>query len=157
MGDSIGVLESGPLVQVGTPDEIYNSPRRHAFVASFVGSPAINLLSAAVRVGRLVVEPGKLELPLDGDVAVRAPAGADRITLGVRAEDVLLGQGGLEGRVYAVENHGVEKVVTLKVNEHALKATVPARMPVEVDTTVPFAFNPRKLQFFDAQTGVNLN
>jgi multiple sugar transport system ATP-binding protein len=156
MGDKVGVLNHGRIVQIGTPHEIYNRPR-DTFVATFVGSPAMNLLSAAVRVGRLIVEPGKLEVPLEGDVAVRAPSGADRVTLGVRSEDVLLGQGGLEGQVYAVENHGVEKVVTLKVNEHALKATVPAGMAIEVDATVPFTFNPRKLQFFDAQTGVNLN
>jgi len=156
MGDKVGILNHGRIVQIGTPHEIYNRPR-DTFVATFVGSPAMNLLSAAVRVGRLIVEPGKLEVPLEGDVAVRAPSGADRVTLGVRSEDVLLGQGGLEGQVYAVENHGVEKVVTLKVNEHTLKATVPARMAIEVDTTVPFTFNPRKLQFFDAQTGVNLN
>ena len=156
MGDKVGVLNHGRIVQIGTPYEIYNHPR-DTFVATFVGSPAMNLLTAQVRVGRLVVEPGKLEIPVEGDVAVRTPTGADRITLGVRSEDVLLGEGGLEGQVYAVENHGVEKVVTLKINDHALKATVPARMSVEVDTTVPFGFNPRKLQFFDAQTGVNLN
>jgi multiple sugar transport system ATP-binding protein len=156
MGDKVGILNQGRIVQIGTPYEIYNRPQ-DTFVATFVGSPAMNLLTAAVRVGKLVVEPGKLEIAVEGDVAVRAPTGADRVTLGVRSEDVLLGQGGLEGQVYAVENHGVEKVVTLKVNEHALKATVPARMAVEVNTTVPFAFNPRKLQFFDAQTGVNLN
>ena len=156
MGDKIGVLNQGRIVQVGTPHQIYNRPR-DTFVATFVGSPAMNLLPAAVGAGRLVVVPGKLEIPLEGDVAVRWPSGADRITVGVRSEDVLLGQGGgLEGRVYGVENHGVEKVVTLKVDDHALKATVPARMAVEVDSTVSFTFNQRKLQFFDAKTGVNL-
>jgi multiple sugar transport system ATP-binding protein len=75
----------------------------------------------------------------------------------VRSEDVVVGPGGgLEGRVYGVENHGVEKIVTLKVDDHFLKATVPARMAIEVDSTVPFTFNARKLRFFAAQTGVNL-
>jgi multiple sugar transport system ATP-binding protein len=156
MGDKIGVLNQGRIVQVGTPHQIYHQPR-DIFVATFVGSPAMNLLPAAVAAGRLVVAPGKLEVPLEGDVAVRWPSGTDRVTLGVRSEDVLLGPaGGLEGRVYAVENHGVEKVVTLKVDDHALKATVPARMAVEVDSTVSFTFNQRKLQFFDAKTGVSL-
>ena len=155
MGDKIGVLNQGRIVQVGTPNQIYNQPH-DTFVATFVGSPAMNLLSAAVAAGRLVVVPGKLEIPLEGDAAVRWPSTTDRITVGVRSEDVLLGQGGLEGQVYAVENHGVEKVVTLKVDDHALKATVPARMVVEVNSTVSFTFNQRKLQFFDAKTGVNL-
>ena len=45
---------------------------------------------------------------------------------GVRAEDIVVGPGGgLEGRAYGVENHGVEKIVTLKVAEHSLKAMVP--------------------------------
>ena len=90
-------------------------------------------------------------------VARRLPPGLDRITLGVRAEDVMVGPGGgLEGRVYGVENHGVEKIVTLRVDEHSLKATVPAHMAIEVDSMVPFAMNPGKLQFFANQTGVNL-
>ncbi len=157
MGDKIAVLNHGRIVQVGTPHQIYNRPH-DTFVATFVGSPAMNLLSAAVRVGRLVVAPGKLEIALEGDVAARVPSGSDRITLGVRSEDVVLGAGrGLEGQVYAVENHGMEKVVTLKVDEHVLKATVPARMAVEIDSTVSFTFNPNKLQLFDAKTGVNLD
>ena len=155
MGDKIGVLNQGRIVQVGTPHEIYNQPR-DTFVATFVGSPAMNLLSAAVRVGRLVVAPGQLEIPLEGDVAVRAPSGADRIMVGVRSEDVLLGQGGLEGRVHGVENQGVEKVVTLRVDECLLKATVPARMELGIDTSVRFSFKQEKLQFFDAGSGINL-
>ena len=43
MGDRIGVLNRGRIVQIGTPHEIYNQPR-DTFVASFVGSPAMNLL-----------------------------------------------------------------------------------------------------------------
>ena len=156
MGDKIGVLNHGRIVQVGTPQAIYNRPQ-DTFVATFVGSPAMNLLPAAVRVGKLVVAPGKLEIPVDGDLAGRVPSGADQVTVGVRSEDIMLGAGGgLEGQVYAVENHGVEKVVTLKVDEHVLKATVPARTAVEVDSKAAFAFNPNKLQFFDAKTGVNL-
>ena len=94
---------------------------------------------------------------MPAEVANRLPPGLDRLTLGVRAEDVVVGPGGgLEGRVYGVENHGVEKIVTLKVDEHSLKATVPARMAIEVDSAIPFAIDPGKLQFFAAQTGVNL-
>jgi multiple sugar transport system ATP-binding protein len=156
MGDRIGVLNRGRIVQIGTPDEIYNQPR-DTFVATFVGSPAMNLLSGVLRDGKVVVAPGKLEIPVEAEVASRMPPGLDRITLGVRAEDVVVGPGGgLEGRVYGVENHGVEKIVTLKVDEHSLKATVPAHMVIEVDSAIPFAMNPGKLQFFADQTGVNL-
>ena len=48
MGDKIGVLNQGRIVQVGTPQQIYNRPR-DTFVATFVGSPAMNLLPARFR------------------------------------------------------------------------------------------------------------
>ncbi len=51
MGDKIGVLNHGRIVQIGTPYEIYNQPR-DTFVATFVGSPAMNLLSGVMRDGR---------------------------------------------------------------------------------------------------------
>jgi multiple sugar transport system ATP-binding protein len=156
MGDKIGILNHGRIVQIGTPYEIYNRPR-DTFVATFVGSPAMNLLSGVVQDGRLVVAPGKLEIAVQEGAGKGPTPGPGRVTLGVRSEDVLVGQGGgVEGKVYGVENHGVEQIVTLKVNEHLLKATVPARMAIAVDSTVPFTFNRSKLQFFDAQTGVSL-
>ena len=50
MGDKVGVLNQGRIVQVGTPHEIYNDPR-DTFVAGFVGSPAMNLLDGELRDG----------------------------------------------------------------------------------------------------------
>ncbi len=156
MGDKIGILNHGRIVQIGTPHQIYNRPR-DTFVATFVGSPAMNLLSGPIRDGRVVVSPGKLEIAVPGEVAGRVAPDSGRVTLGVRSEDVVVGSGGgVEGKVYGVENHGVEQIVTLKVDEHLLKATVPARMAIAVDSTVPFTFNRSKLQFFDAQTGASL-
>ena len=156
MGDRIGVLNHGRVVQVGTPHEIYNRPC-DTFVATFVGSPAMNLLPGVFRNGKVIVAPGKLEIPVAAEVANRLSPDLEQVTLGVRSEDVTLGsEGGLEGRVYGVENHGVEKIVTLKVDEHSLKATVPAHMPIEVDSATPFAIDPGKLQLFATQTGNNL-
>ncbi len=156
MGDRVGVLNRGRIVQVGTPHEIYNRPR-DTFVATFVGSPAMNLFAGAIRDGRLVIAPGRLEIPIGAGLAPSALR-AGRVTLGVRSEDVAVGSaGGLESQVYAVENHGVEKIVTLKVDEQLVKATVPAQIAIEVDSTVPFTFNPRKLHFFDGESGVRLD
>ena len=157
MGDRVGVLNRGRIVQVGTPYEIYNRPR-DTFVATFVGSPSMNLFAGAIRDGRLVVVPGRLEIPIGAGLTPSVTLRDGRVTLGVRSEDVAMGSGGgLEGHVYSVENHGVEKIVTLKVDEQLVKATVPAQMAIEVDSTVPFTFNPRKLHFFDAESGVRLD
>ena len=53
MGDKIGVLNQGRIVQVGTPQEIYNRPR-DVFVAGFVGSPAMNLVKASSATARVI-------------------------------------------------------------------------------------------------------
>ena len=83
MGDRVAVLREGLLMQVGTPRELYDSPA-NAFVAGFIGSPAMNLL-------RLPVTDGGVRL---GDAVVPVPrhvlasAGAAEVVLGVRPEDL---------------------------------------------------------------------
>jgi multiple sugar transport system ATP-binding protein len=77
--------------------------------------------------------------------------------VGIRSEDIRIGPDeGAAARVHDVENHGVEKIVTLRLDEHLFKATVPATAPVEVEDVVRFSWNPSKLHCFDRQTGTNL-
>jgi multiple sugar transport system ATP-binding protein len=152
MGDKVGVLNQGRIVQVGTPYEIYNRPR-DTFVAGFVGSPAMNLIAGELRDGRASAMDGKLEVPL---AATPATAGGP-VTLGIRSEDIRVGpQEPNEARVHDVENHGVEKIVTLRVDDHLFRATLPATADVEVESAVKFSWNPQKLHCFDRNTGVNL-
>src|SRR5262249_31954149 len=75
------VLNQGKIVQVGTPHEIYSRPK-NTFVASFVGSPTMNLIPAEVSGDRLVAMSGKLQLP--------APRqnGRKTITIGIRSQDI---------------------------------------------------------------------
>ncbi len=155
MGDKVGVLNAGRIVQVGTPQEIYNAPR-DAFVAGFVGSPAMNLLDGELRGGRVLAMAGKLVLPLDG-AAGKAAGNSRPITVGIRSEDVRVGPGeAVEARVHDVENHGVEKIVTLRVDETLFKATIPATHSIDIEGTVKFSWNPRKLHCFDRKTGENI-
>ena len=149
MGDRIGVLNAGKIIQIGTPHEIYNNPR-DTFVASFVGSPAINLFDGEVRGGKAVVEPGSFELPLSG-----GPEG--RYTFGIRPEDIAVESGApVEAKVHDIENHGIEKILTLRVGGKLLRAAVPARVNVAVEDAVRFGWNAEKAMFFNAATGTNL-
>ena len=157
MGDKIGVLNGGRLIQVGTPYDIYHHPR-DTFVAAFVGSPAMNLVRGEVDDGRVSALDGKLSLALDNRLAAKL-GGAKRgaVTLGIRSEDIRLGPSEAgEARVHGVENHGVEKIVTLKVGDTLFKATAPATMQVAIDGTARFAWNAEKLHCFDEQSGLNL-
>ena len=152
MGDRIGVLNKGRLIQVGTPREVYSNPR-NTFVASFVGSPAINLLPGQLNGSAVVVTPDTFELPMQGNAGVDAGP----YTFGVRPEDVLVDSGApVEARVHDIENHGIEKILTLRVGDTLLRATVPAKVKVAVEEAVRFSWRPEKVMLFDSATGLNL-
>ncbi len=153
MGDKIGVLNNGRLVQVGTPKEIYGNPR-NTFVARSVGSPPMNLFDGRYEGGRAVVPKAGLALPAGG---VNGAGDGRALTFGIRAEDVRIAPGGeAEAVVHDVEDHGVEKILTLRVGQSILHAIAPARMPVAIDETVRFGWDPDKVYVFDGRTGESL-
>jgi multiple sugar transport system ATP-binding protein len=160
MGDRIGVLHEGRLVQVGTPYEIYNQPK-NTFVASFVGAPAINLLDLRVDLGAGGATSDSMSFALDDATIARLgplalpPGGLLRV--GARPEDVrLVDQGGIPGVLYGAEHHGVEIIAIIQSGNHMLRATIPADARVAVNDPVQFAFAQDKLHFFDPGTGANL-
>lgn len=147
MGDTIGVLNRGRLVQVGAPSEIYDRPR-DTFVARSVGTPPMNLFDGRIEGG--TVRLGGADLPVAG------PEGRD-LTLGIRPENLRLGQGGAaEGRVFDIEDHGVVKILTLVAGEERLRAMAPAGTRVALDEMVRFGWAPGKVVLFDRATGANL-
>ena len=153
MGDKIGVLNNGQLVQTGTPQEIYTNPA-NTFVARAVGSPPMNLINGLLSNGLAVTSEG-LRLPIGS--AHAAPVDGRPLTFGIRPEDLYLESGApVEARVHDVENHGVEKILTLRVGDVMLRATVPARTDVAIEQPVRFAWNPEKVVLFDKDTGVSL-
>jgi multiple sugar transport system ATP-binding protein len=106
LGERIGVMCDGKLLQLGTPQEIYRRPA-NVFVAGFIGSPPMNLLSASATGGR--VQAGDLVLEAPG-----APGG--ELVVGVRPEALRLATGATEEqavqvRVEVVELLGHETIV----------------------------------------------
>jgi multiple sugar transport system ATP-binding protein len=151
MGDRMAVMNHGRIIQVGRPHEIYSNPR-DTFVASFVGSPAINLLNGRVGDNRAVITPNSFELPLSGP---SASEGA--MTFGIRPEDVEVASGApVEAHIHDIENHGIEKIITLRAGENLVRAAIPARVDVKLEDAVRFGWKPEKVILFDAATGVNL-
>ena len=152
MGDKIGVLNNGHLVQTGTPHEIYNNPL-NTFVARSVGSPPMNLISGQIAGGEAIMLEG-LKLPMAGQATA---ANGRPLTFGIRPEDLVLESGAPgEARIHDVENHGVEKIVTLRAGDSLLHATVPAQVELKVEDAVRFNWNPDKVVLFDGGSGVSL-
>jgi multiple sugar transport system ATP-binding protein len=159
MGDRIGVINKGELVQVGTPHEIYNRPA-NTFVASFVGSPAINLLEVQVDLAQGRAHNGALAFALEPATRERLapllPADA-KVCLGIRPEDVMLDGGSdMSGTIYGAENHGVEIIAVIEAGGHRLRATVAANTKTALNQPVQIAFMQDKLHFFHPQSGHNL-
>jgi multiple sugar transport system ATP-binding protein len=159
MGDRLGVLYQGRLVQVGSPYDVYNFPC-NTFVASFVGTPAINLFDARIAPEGLVVLPEIFEFSLHPSERARLATAAgprDRIRVGVRAEHVkMIESGGIEGTIYGAEDHGVEIIATISVADHFIRAAVPSTIPIALDQKVHFEFAQGELHFFDPETTENL-
>lgn len=160
MGDRIGVVNKGELIQVGTPYEIYNTPK-NTFVASFVGAPAINLFDVTLDLAAGMAQGGALGFALAPATRARLAALAlpadGRVRVGVRPEDVtLVEHGGIAGTIYGAEHHGVEIIAIIQAGEHMLRATIPADSKVGVNQPVQVSFAQDKLHFFDPLTGDSL-
>ena len=101
MGDRVAVLKDGLLQQVDTPRNLYDSPA-NAFVAGFIGSPAMNLLSAPVSGGKAML----------GDLAVDVPGSAgSSVTVGIRPEGFAPASSGFKVLVEVVEELGADAFV----------------------------------------------
>ena len=152
MGDKIGVLNKGKLVQVGTPDEIYNRPL-NTFVARAVGTPPMNLLNGTLEGDKAQMDGGGYALP------VTRPHGTNgqKLRFGIRPEDVVIAADApAKGRVFDVENHGVMKILTIHAGDAHIHATVSAQTQVGIDDPIAFGWKPEKVLYFDPQTGRNL-
>jgi multiple sugar transport system ATP-binding protein len=137
MGDRVAVMRDGELQQVDTPQRLYDAPA-NLFVASFVGSPPMNIFEAAVRRdnGRLICKVGDGEFELPADLVASRPGLADygdrRLAVGIRPEDVREAAGWdgarLRGRIILVESLGSEQLVHIEI------AAAPLERPDLVDT-----------------------
>ena len=158
MGDRIAVLKDGLLQQVGSPRELYGSPK-NVFVAGFIGSPAMNLfpvdlVEGGVRFGNLVV-------PIEADKLGRAHG--SEVTIGVRPEDVIVAPAdgkGLTVDVDLVEELGADGYLyghtELNGKRTDIVARVDGRNHPNAGDKVVLAPEPNHIHVFDIETGDRL-
>ncbi|MCL6437618.1 MAG: ABC transporter ATP-binding protein [Rubrobacteraceae bacterium] len=159
LGERVGILREGVLLQVGTGEEIWKRPA-DSFVARALGQPEINLISGAVvessggKVFRS--EDSQIELPLSG--AQEVTSGYE-VELGMRPIDLEISSGEappgnltLRGRVYVVERLGREFEITVSVGKNQV-VVVTNRGEVGLDDLVEISLPPSKLHLFDKRSG----
>ena len=122
-----------------------------------MGTPAINLFDGFIQDSRVVIIKNDFEFELNQNTIDRLNGVSGEVKIGIRSEDIEIAvDKGADGRIYGVEDMGMGKIVTLKINDHLLRATVDAKHQFEIDTNVRFRLNPEKLHFFNKDSGQNL-
>ena len=145
LADRLVVLNGGKIEQVGSPLEVYHTPAS-TFVASFIGSPAMNLVKAELQGDRLAIGPAMISLN-----GYAPTSGA--VTIGMRAEDlqVVSGDEGMPFAVEYVEELGSQRLVHGLVGDQAL--TIALSGEYEISGTMRIGVDPAKLHFFSADDG----
>ena len=147
MADRIVVMRAGRLEQEGAPLDLYDRPA-NAFVAGFIGSPAMNLLEGQTREGQLRIPPG-LTLPLDG------PA-RGAVIWGIRPEHLDLvppgTPGAIPGTVTLVESTGTAMFVTVQSPGGTVNALFTDRPALRRGDDIALRPRPGHVHLFDAQT-----
>ena len=106
MGDRVAILKDGVIQQVDTPDNLYRLPV-NAFVASFIGSPSMNLIEAPITDGSAKIDGYSVSIPRE----VLSKNTADHILVGCRPEDTRLSDAGIPMTVQLVEVLGADTFV----------------------------------------------
>jgi multiple sugar transport system ATP-binding protein len=166
MGDRIAVLKDGVLLQCTTPREMYDHPE-NVFVAGFIGSPAMNLVSVPVTTEGVKFGSHRLDIPREA----LASAGTS-VIVGVRPEDteITTDADGLELAIEAVEEMGADAYVYANPTdtnivleggdeEEGFKpfiARVDGRRPPQKGETIFVHPNPEHLHVFNKETGLRL-
>jgi multiple sugar transport system ATP-binding protein len=152
LADRIVIMEKGVIQQLGTPEDIYNSPA-NLFVASFIGSPAMNLVKGALN-------DGVFEAP---GISVRLPARSGQtrknVVLGIRPEDIAVrpaDEASINGPVYNSELTGDAVLVVADIGPARIIARADRHMRFKNKEPVGFQFDLEFIHLFDGESGNRL-
>lgn len=146
LADRVVVMNKGKIQQVGTPTDIYDNPA-NTFVASFIGSPAMNLVE------------GKLEGGVfqgDGIRVEGLPTGpSGNITLGFRAEDaeIVDGLGEISAPMYSIELLGEASMITWRLGGALVSIKTNKEYRAEIGDTVNARIPAAICHLFDTASG----
>ena len=162
LGDRVVVMKDGLVQQVGEPLELYRRPANR-FVASFIGSPAMNFAEVTVNSAAEALwaeAPGlRIRIPESKSESLRRHSG-QRVTLGIRPEALRPANGAdpsdyaFDSTVEVVEPLGNEILLDVRAGTHLMVARVDPATRVKVRDAVRLAVDPERLHFFDSKSEV---
>lgn len=148
LADRVVVMQGGIVQQVGSPTAIYDRPA-NAFVASFIGSPAMNLVDGSIMGGVFEAE----HIKVSGIKAADGP-----LKLGFRAEDAAIVQNGgeIHAAVYTMELLGDATMITVRVNGELVSVKAAKDYRAQIGDMVRISAPKEICHLFDTKTGVRI-
>jgi multiple sugar transport system ATP-binding protein len=155
LADRIAIMKSGNIMQLGTPDEIYNKPQ-NKYVADFIGSPSMNFIDGTLEKGTF--KAGDIILPMVG-YSFGAPQVADRpATIGIRPEHVATGAlvaaapVKFDVVVDLVEPMGSDTLVWAKMGGNPFRIRMDGLARVHHGEHLTIGIDPSRASLFDKKT-----
>jgi multiple sugar transport system ATP-binding protein len=159
LADRIAVMKGGNIMQLGTPDEIYNSPQNR-YVADFIGSPSMNFIDGHLE--NHVFTSGELVMPMTG-YTFAAPQVTDRrATIGIRPEHVVTGELinnaalQFDTTVDLVEPMGSDTLVWAQLGGNAFRIRMDGQARVKAGEPLRIGIDPARASLFDQKDEVRL-
>ena len=149
LADRVVVMERGIVQQVGTPTEIYDKPA-NAFVAGFIGNPAMNLIQGTISGGSFMAE----NVQIDGFNVSDGP-----VTLGFRAEDAAVtdsGDAGITAPIYALELLGDATMATVRIGGELVAVRAKKEYRATIGDPVTLSVPLEICHLFNAKTGARI-
>jgi multiple sugar transport system ATP-binding protein len=153
MADKIVVMNHGRIEQLGPPLALYDRPE-NLFVATFIGSPAMNIFRGRIDAGSFIAADGtRWPLPVNGHAPANPPA---EVAYGIRPEHFVLDPGGLQAQVVVVEPTGSETQVLLRTGDTTFLGAFRERVGAKSGDMLPVRPDLNLVHLFDAATGRRL-
>jgi multiple sugar transport system ATP-binding protein len=160
MADKIAVINHGAIEQLGSTEEVYNTPD-NVFVAQFVGDPPMNVFESSLEGNRLVVDCDvnfQFDVPANAPDGIRADHNDGKLLVGIRPKDIRLVPGEetngahTRGRVQGIDTLGQTSIVAAMVGCLEVKIKVATMDVPAVESLVNLELDLGELHYFDAKT-----
>ena len=159
MGDRIVVMDSGVIQQTDTPENLYHKPK-NIFVASFIGSPAMNFIDGTLERNEhgFYVRVGEDIFPTNRSSEKMHTHLGETVTIGIRPEDLLIdtADSRLKGTLKVQENLGSEAYIHIQYGNVLLTAKSTAITEKEAGDIISFSAKGDKIHIFHTGSGENI-
>jgi sn-glycerol 3-phosphate transport system ATP-binding protein len=143
MADKVILMREGKVEQAAAPDILYTRPDT-VFAARFIGTPPMNILTLEAAAGGTIIAGSEVRVLRNS---------VNALLLGVRPEDVTIGDEGIPAHVTNIEFMGADTVIACAVGSQSITASAPGKAALKPGEIVHLAWRSDSVNFFDAASG----